>query len=122
MSKTVSSLAALLASLAVTTPALAQSANGANNWPAAGWIAWFCVGLIAGFLASLTINRHGEGFLRDIVLGIVGAYIGGVIFHAFGRPGVTGFNAWSILVAFIGAVVLLVVYHAIMGRPRARHA
>ncbi|HLH76341.1 MAG TPA: GlsB/YeaQ/YmgE family stress response membrane protein [Candidatus Binataceae bacterium] len=121
MSKTVASLS-LVVSLAVATPALAQAVNGGNNWPAAGWIAWLCVGLIAGFLASLTINRHGEGFFWDIVLGIVGAYIGGIIFHAFGQPGVTGFNAWSIVVAFLGAVVLLVIYHAIMGRPSARHA
>jgi uncharacterized membrane protein YeaQ/YmgE (transglycosylase-associated protein family) len=81
-----------------------------------GFLAWILVGLIAGFLASLAVNRSGEGFLRDILLGIVGGLIGGVIFHFFGYAGMTGVNLWSILVAFIGAVVLLVIYHAIFRR------
>jgi uncharacterized membrane protein YeaQ/YmgE (transglycosylase-associated protein family) len=81
-----------------------------------GIIAWIIVGLIAGFLASKVVNRTGEGFLRDIILGIVGALVGGWIFHALGEPGVYGMNLYSILVAFIGAVVLLVLYHAIFGK------
>jgi uncharacterized membrane protein YeaQ/YmgE (transglycosylase-associated protein family) len=97
------------------TPAFAQSENDAVT-ASAGWIAWIVVGLIAGWLASLTVNKSGEGMLRDIILGIIGGIIGGVIFRAFGSAGVTGFNLWSILVAFIGAVVLLVIYHAITGQ------
>ncbi|HXN86162.1 MAG TPA: GlsB/YeaQ/YmgE family stress response membrane protein [Candidatus Binataceae bacterium] len=81
-----------------------------------GFIAWIFVGLIAGFLASKVVNRTGEGFVRDILLGIVGALIGGWIFNALGEPGVTGVNIYSILVAFVGAVVLLVLYHAIFGK------
>ncbi len=81
-----------------------------------GWIAWIILGLIAGFIASKIVNNRGEGILLDIVLGIVGAVIGGWIFNAFGAAGVTGFNLWSLLVAVIGAVVLLWIYHAIVGR------
>ncbi|MEO8713576.1 MAG: GlsB/YeaQ/YmgE family stress response membrane protein [Acetobacteraceae bacterium] len=81
-----------------------------------GWIAWIILGLIAGFIASKIVNKQGEGFILDLVLGIVGAIIGGFIFNAFGAAGVTGFNLWSLLVAVIGAVVLLVIYHAIVGR------
>ena len=78
-------------------------------------IAWIILGLIAGFIASKLVNKTGEGVLLDIVLGIVGAVIGGWLFHAFGRPGVTGLNLYSLLVAVIGAVVFLVIYHAVRG-------
>ena len=76
-------------------------------------IAWIVLGLIAGFIASKIVNKQGEGFILDIVLGIVGAVVGGWLFSAFGGVGVTGFNLWSILVAIIGAIVVLLVYHAI---------
>jgi uncharacterized membrane protein YeaQ/YmgE (transglycosylase-associated protein family) len=79
-------------------------------------IAWIVLGLIAGFLASLIVNRGGEGVLLDIVLGIVGALVGGFIFNAFGAAGVTGFNAWSLLVAVVGAIVVLLIYHALFRR------
>ena len=81
-----------------------------------GILAWIFVGLIGGFLASKVVNRTGEGFLRDILLGIVGAIVGGWIFHALGEPGVYGVNLYSILVAFVGAVVVLVLYHTLLGR------
>jgi uncharacterized membrane protein YeaQ/YmgE (transglycosylase-associated protein family) len=76
-------------------------------------IAWIILGLIAGFIASKIVNRQGEGLILDIVLGIVGAVIGGWIMAFFGGQGVTGFNLYSILVAIGGAVVLLVVVHAV---------
>jgi uncharacterized membrane protein YeaQ/YmgE (transglycosylase-associated protein family) len=79
-------------------------------------IVWIVLGLIAGFIASKIVNREGEGFLLDIVLGIIGALVGGFLFNAFGAVGVTGFNLWSLLVAVVGAVVVLVIYHAIVGR------
>ena len=81
-----------------------------------GWIAWIILGLIAGWIASKIVNKEGSGFILDIVLGIVGAIIGGFVFEAFGGVGVTGFNLWSLLVAVIGAIVLLVIYHALFGR------
>jgi len=78
------------------------------------------LGLIAGYIASMLVNNRGEGLPFDILLGIVGAVIGGWIFNAAGATGVTGFNVWSLLVAVVGAVVLLVVWHAI--RRSGRHA
>ena len=84
-----------------------------------GILAWLIVGLVAGYLGSLLVNRSGEGMIRDIVLGIVGAFVGGYIFNAMGSVGVTGLDLRSIMVATVGAVVLLVLYHAIAGGRRA---
>ena len=81
-----------------------------------GIIAWLVMGLIAGFLASLIVNKQGEGMLMDIVLGIVGAFVGGFIAQLFGISGITGFNLYSILIAVGGAVVVLVLYHAMTRR------
>jgi uncharacterized membrane protein YeaQ/YmgE (transglycosylase-associated protein family) len=78
-------------------------------------IGWIVLGLVAGFIASKIVNRHGEGLMLDIGIGIVGAVIGGWLMTAFGGTGVDGFNLYSMLVAIIGAVVLLVVVHAIRG-------
>jgi len=79
-------------------------------------LAWIVLGLIAGFIASNILNRSGQGLLLDIVLGIVGAVVGGFLFSAIGATGITGFNLWSILVAITGAVVALWIYHAVAGR------
>ena len=79
-------------------------------------IGWILLGLIAGFIASKIVNKSGEGFFLDIVLGIVGAIVGGFIFNAFGASGVTGFNLYSMIVAIIGAIIVLVIYHAVFGR------
>jgi uncharacterized membrane protein YeaQ/YmgE (transglycosylase-associated protein family) len=79
-------------------------------------IGWIVLGLVAGFIASKIVNKQGECFFLDIVLGIVGAVIGGFIFEQFGAAGVTGFNLYSMIVAVVGAIILLVIYHAIFGR------
>ena len=76
-------------------------------------IGWIILGLVAGFIASKIVNREGEGFFLDIVLGVIGAVVGGWLFGLFGETGVTGFNLYSMFVAVIGAVVVLVAYHAI---------
>jgi len=81
-------------------------------------LAWIILGLLSGFIASKLVNKSGEGVLMDIVLGIVGAVIGGYLFQTFGMVGVTGVNIYSILVAVVGAVVFLVIYHAIFRRAR----
>ena len=81
-------------------------------------IAWLILGLVAGFIASKVVNKSGEGLIVDLVLGIVGAVVGGYLFTLFGAAPVTGLNLYSILVAVVGAVVVLVIYHAIMGRRR----
>lgn len=83
-------------------------------------IGWIVLGLISGFIASKIVNHTGEGALLDILLGIVGALAGGWLFHTFGMPGVTGFNLYSMLVSIIGAVVVLVLYHALAGRRSTR--
>ncbi len=80
------------------------------------FIAWIVLGLIAGFIASKLVNKSGEGMLLDIILGVVGALVGGWLFNVFGMPGVTGLNLYSMLVAVIGAVALLLVYHAVVRR------
>jgi uncharacterized membrane protein YeaQ/YmgE (transglycosylase-associated protein family) len=79
-------------------------------------IAWLVVGLIAGFLASKVINRTGEGLILDIVLGVVGAVVGGFIFNMIGHSAPTGINLYSIFVAFIGSVVVLLIYHMVVRR------
>ncbi len=76
-------------------------------------LAWIVLGLIAGFIASKIVNKSGEGVFLDILLGIVGAVIGGWLFTRFGASGVNGVNLYSILVAVVGSVIFLVVYHAI---------
>jgi uncharacterized membrane protein YeaQ/YmgE (transglycosylase-associated protein family) len=77
------------------------------------FLAWIVLGGIAGFIGSKIVNKTGEGLLVDIILGIVGAVVGGWLFSAFGASGVTGLNLYSVLVAAVGAVVILFAYHAI---------
>ncbi|HEV2897732.1 MAG TPA: GlsB/YeaQ/YmgE family stress response membrane protein [Pseudaminobacter sp.] len=74
-------------------------------------IGWLVLGLVAGFIGSKVYGSSGQGLVMDIVLGIVGAVVGGVIFSALGVDGVTGFNIWSFIVAIIGSLVVLYVYH-----------
>jgi uncharacterized membrane protein YeaQ/YmgE (transglycosylase-associated protein family) len=117
---------------------LAESSLGSHSMPTArlsphrrwfahdGWIwkgdidmsvlGWILLGLISGFVASKIVNRTGEGVLLDIVLGVVGAFVGGFLFNLIGSVGVTGFNVWSMFVSVIGAVVVLVLYHALFRR------
>ncbi len=77
------------------------------------FLAWIVLGLVAGFIASKIVNKTGDGFFLDIILGIVGSIAGGYLFNTFGAAGVSGLNLYSLLVAVVGAVVVLVVYHAI---------
>jgi uncharacterized membrane protein YeaQ/YmgE (transglycosylase-associated protein family) len=76
-------------------------------------LAWIVLGLVAGFIGSKIVNKSGEGIIVDILLGIVGAVGGGWLFNRFGAAGVTGLNLYSLLVAVIGSVLFLVIYHAI---------
>jgi uncharacterized membrane protein YeaQ/YmgE (transglycosylase-associated protein family) len=85
-----------------------------------GIISWIVLGAIAGWIGSMIVNKTGEGLFRDIILGIVGGVVGGWIFSAVGSTGITGFNLWSLFVAVIGAVVLLVIYHALFRRSATR--
>jgi uncharacterized membrane protein YeaQ/YmgE (transglycosylase-associated protein family) len=99
------------------SPAFAQT-DSSTIEQSAGVLSWILVGLLSGYLASRVVNKTGEGMLRDIILGIIGGIVGGVLFRALGGHGVTGFNFGSILVAFIGAVIVLIAYHGIFGRNR----
>jgi uncharacterized membrane protein YeaQ/YmgE (transglycosylase-associated protein family) len=82
------------------------------------FIAWIILGLIAGFIGSKLVNKRGEGVVLDIILGVIGAVVGGWLFNTFGAAGVTGLNIYSLMVASIGAILVLVIYHAIT-RKRA---
>ena len=77
------------------------------------FLAWIVLGLIAGFIGSKIVNKQGEGMFLDIILGIVGAVVGGWLFNAFGASGVTGVNLYSLMVAVVGSILFLVVYHAL---------
>jgi len=77
------------------------------------YLAWIVLGLIAGFIGSKIVNKSGEGVIMDIILGIVGAIVGGWLAGFFGLAGVSGINLYSIAIAVGGAVVVLLVYHAI---------
>ena len=84
-----------------------------------GIISWAILGLIAGFIGGKIVNKQGQGFWLNIALGIVGAIVGGFLFDLFGSSGVTGLNVWSMVVAIVGSVVVLLIYNAVTGR---RHA
>ena len=79
-------------------------------------LAWIVLGLLAGFIGSKLVNKSGEGLFLDIVLGVLGAIMGGYIFNAFGASGVTGLNLYSLLVAVVGSVLFMVIYHALFRR------
>jgi uncharacterized membrane protein YeaQ/YmgE (transglycosylase-associated protein family) len=81
--------------------------------PSMSFLAWIVLGLIAGFIGSKIVNKRGEGLLLDIILGVVGAIVGGWLFNLLGASGVTGLNLYSLAVAVVGAIVVLVAYHAI---------
>ena len=79
-------------------------------------LAWIVLGLVAGFIGSKIVNRTGEGLLLDIVLGVVGAIVGGWLFAFFGASDVTGLNIYSFVVAIVGSIVVLVLYHMVFRR------
>jgi uncharacterized membrane protein YeaQ/YmgE (transglycosylase-associated protein family) len=81
-------------------------------------LSWILLGLVAGFIGSKIVNSEGQGFWLNIVLGIVGAMVGGFLFSIFGATGITGFNIYSLIVAIIGSVVVLWLYHLLAGRRR----
>jgi len=84
------------------------------------FLSWIVLGLISGYIASKIVNARGQGVVMDIVLGIIGAIAGGWLFNSIGHVGVTGLNLYSILVAVVGAFIVLVIYHALVGKQRVR--
>ena len=101
----------LYSSSAIGAPRSLRSFTGETG-ETMSFLAWIVLGLIAGFIASKLVNHRGEGIILDILLGVVGAFAGGWLFRIFGAHGVTGLNVYSLFVAVIGSVVLLVLYHA----------
>lgn len=79
-------------------------------------LGWLILGLIAGWIASRIVNHTGSGVLLDIVLGVVGALVGGWVFTAIGAEPINGFNLYSMIVAVVGAIIVLALYHALFGR------
>ncbi len=80
------------------------------------FLTWIILGLLAGYIGSKLVNKRGEGIVVDILLGIVGAVVGGVVFNALGAGGVSGLNLYSLFVAVVGSVLFLVLYHAMFRR------
>lgn len=80
-------------------------------------VSWILVGIIAGILAKVILpGRDPGGFLLTPIIGMGGAFVGGIVFSIIGGAGFTGFNLWSILVATVGALILLAVYRLLSGR------
>jgi uncharacterized membrane protein YeaQ/YmgE (transglycosylase-associated protein family) len=84
-----------------------------------GIFSWIILGLIAGFIGSKIVDKQGQGFWLNIALGIIGALVGGFLFSFFGSSGVTGLDLWSMIVAIVGSVVVLLIYNAVTGRRSA---
>jgi len=83
-----------------------------------GWLAWIVLGLIAGAIARAIVPAGPGGCIGDIIVGVVGALIGGFLYSLFGHVGITGFNLWSIICAIIGSIVLLLIVRALSGTTR----
>ncbi len=79
-------------------------------------IGWIVFGVIAGFIASKIVSKQDDGIVVDMVLGIIGAVVGGFLFNVFGALGVGGFNVYSMFIAVLGAVLVLAAYHAFARR------
>ena len=78
-----------------------------------GLISWLLMGLVAGFIGSKIVNKSGEGILMDMLIGIVGAVVGGWLAHFLNMGPATGFNIYSLLVAVVGSVICLLIYRAV---------
>jgi len=83
-------------------------------------IGWLVLGLIAGFIGSKIFEGSGQGLVVNIILGVVGAMVGGFLFSLIGAQGVNGFNLYSMFVAVVGAIVVLWLYHTVTGRRSLR--
>jgi uncharacterized membrane protein YeaQ/YmgE (transglycosylase-associated protein family) len=77
---------------------------------------WLSLGLFEGFIASKITRHEDEGFWLDLILGAAGAIIGGLMFTSFGSGGFAALNLFSIIVALAGAIIVLIIYHAMLSR------
>ena len=84
-----------------------------------GILAWLVVGLIAGWLAGQVMKGGGYGLVGDIIVGVIGALLGGFLAGAlFGIDGISGINVTTIVVAFLGAIILIAILRMLPGRSR----
>lgn len=83
------------------------------------FLAWIVLGLVAGFIASKIVNKTGSGLVMDVILGLIGAVVGGWLFKMFGMHGATGLDIWSLIVAVIGALIVMLAYHFIFRRGQS---
>jgi uncharacterized membrane protein YeaQ/YmgE (transglycosylase-associated protein family) len=97
----------------LASPALSNGLARIKGEMNMSFLAWIILGLVAGFIGSKIVNKSGEGLILDIVLGVIGAVVGGWLFAKFGAAGVTGLNLYSIMVAVVGSIIVLVAYHMI---------
>jgi len=103
--------------VAGTSWVFSRTATSRKEKSRMGILAWIIVGLIAGALAKMFVPGEGPGgILGDMLVGIVGAVIGGWVFNLFGHVGAYGLNLYSILVALVGAIILLMILRAVSGR------
>jgi len=82
------------------------------------FVAWIVIGLATGFIGSKILNKTGRGLGRDCLIGIVGAFVSGFLANLLGKPGGPGLDLYSLVVAAVGAVVFMIVYHALFRRRR----
>ncbi len=81
-----------------------------------GYLSWLILGALSGWIASMFMDKDSEmGAFANIIVGIVGAFIGGFVFNLIGASGVTGFNIWSLIVAVIGSCILLFIVNKVKG-------
>jgi uncharacterized membrane protein YeaQ/YmgE (transglycosylase-associated protein family) len=79
-------------------------------------LSFILLGLVAGFIGSKVVNKTGSGLVIDTAIGVVGAVVGGYLASMVGARGITGFNLPSLIIAVIGAVIVLLVYRALVYR------
>jgi uncharacterized membrane protein YeaQ/YmgE (transglycosylase-associated protein family) len=84
------------------------------------WLSWIVVGFVAGALGKAVTGVRGAGCIGTILIGIAGGILGGILFKAAGGEGINSFSIYSLLVAFVGATVLLFLYGLVAGREQRR--
>ena len=98
--------------------ALGMLISGSQSSSAMSFAAWIFIGLVVGLIGSKILNKTGHGLMRDVLLGIVGAMVGGFLSNLLGKPTGSRVDYYSWLVAAVGAAVFMFVYHALFRRRR----
>ena len=104
--------------LVIDLNALGILISDSQKSSAISFAAWIGIGLVIGFIGSRILNKTGSGLMRDVLLGIVGALVGGFLSNLLGMSNPSRVDSYSLLVAVVGAVVFMIVYHALFRRRR----